>query len=129
LQRVWLPANRGALRVTRWRGGIARESRAHHPFQPEIITSTVAQIGSRLLFRGYCVGERSLALEAGLAAVDTTICLDEAHLVEPFSPDGRRDPRDPQPRADGAAGRVGPDADRDAGRGSHRPRSLRRQRR
>jgi CRISPR-associated endonuclease/helicase Cas3 len=72
------------LRVTRWRGGIARESRASHPFQPEIITSTVAQIGSRLLFRGYGVGERSLALEAGLAAVDTTICLDEAHLAEPF---------------------------------------------
>ena len=72
------------LRVTRWRGGIARESRAHHPFQPEVITSTVAQIGSRLLFRGYGVGERSLALEAGLAAVDTTICLDEAHLAEPF---------------------------------------------
>lgn len=72
------------LRVTRWRGGLARESRAHHPFQPEVITSTVAQIGSRLLFRGYGVGQRSLALEAGLAAVDTTICLDEAHLAEPF---------------------------------------------
>lgn len=72
------------LQVTRWRGGLARESRAHHPFQPEVITSTVAQIGSRLLFRGYGVGERSLALEAGLAAIDTTICLDEAHLAEPF---------------------------------------------
>ncbi|MDQ3677372.1 MAG: type I-U CRISPR-associated helicase/endonuclease Cas3, partial [Actinomycetota bacterium] len=72
------------LRVTRWRGGVTRESRGHHPFQPEIITSTVAQIGSSLLFRGYGVGERSLALEAGLAAVDTTICLDEAHLAEPF---------------------------------------------
>jgi CRISPR-associated endonuclease/helicase Cas3 len=72
------------LRVTRWRGGLARESRAYHPFQPEVITSTVAQIGSRLLLRGYGVGERSLALEAGLAAVDTTICLDEAHLAEPF---------------------------------------------
>lgn len=72
------------LRVTSWRGGLSRESRAHHPFQPEVITSTVAQIGSSLLFRGYGVGERSLALEAGLAAVDATICLDEAHLAEPF---------------------------------------------
>ena len=72
------------LVVSRWRGGIARETRSHHPFQAEVITSTVAQIGSRLLFRGYGVGERSLALEAGLAAVDTTICLDEAHLAEPF---------------------------------------------
>jgi len=72
------------LCVTRWRGGLARERHSHHPFQPQVITSTVAQIGSRLLFRGYGVGERSLALEAGLAAVDTTICLDEAHLAEPF---------------------------------------------
>ena len=72
------------LIVTRWRGGLAREARAHHPLQAQIITSTVAQIGSRLLFRGYGVGERSLALEAGLAGVDTTICLDEAHLAEPF---------------------------------------------
>ena len=72
------------LVVTRWRGGIAREPGAHHPFQAQVITSTIAQIGSRLLFRGYGVGERSLALEAGLAGVDTTICLDEAHLAEPF---------------------------------------------
>lgn len=73
------------LEVTRWRGGLPRETtRAKSPLQPEVVTSTVAQIGSRLLFRGYGVGERSLALEAGLAAVDTTICLDEAHLAEPF---------------------------------------------
>src|SRR5438132_1258559 len=68
-----------------WQHALAtRLASVHHPFQPEIITSTVAQIGSRLLFRGYGVGERSLALEAGLAAVDATICLDEAHLAEPF---------------------------------------------
>lgn len=72
------------LEVTRWRGGIAPERVTRHPFQPEIITSTVAQIGSRLLFRGYGVGSRSLALAAGLAGVDTTICLDEAHLAGPF---------------------------------------------
>ena len=72
------------LVATRWRGGLARERTAYHPFQPEVITSTVAQIGSRLLFRGYGVGERSLALAAGLAGTDTTICLDEAHLAGPF---------------------------------------------
>ncbi len=72
------------LVATRWRGGLAIGSPAHHPLQPEIITSTVAQVGSRLLFRGYGVGRRSLAVQAALTAVDTTVCLDEAHLAEPF---------------------------------------------
>lgn len=72
------------LVATRWRGGIHDPTERREAFQPEIITSTVAQIGSRLLFRGYGIGERSLAMAAGLAAVDSTICLDEAHLAEPF---------------------------------------------
>lgn len=72
------------LLVSRWRGQVRVEPRAHHPLQPQVITSTVAQVGSRLLFRGFGVGQRSLALEAALCAVDTTICLDEAHLAEPF---------------------------------------------
>lgn len=72
------------LDVVRWRGQVRIESRSHHPLQPQIITSTVAQVGSRMLFRGFGVGERSLALEAALAAVDSTVCLDEAHLSEPF---------------------------------------------
>ncbi len=73
------------LVATRWRGGgIAVDQRALHPFQPEVITSTVAQVGSRLLFRGYGVGRRSLSVQAALCGVDTNICLDEAHLAEPF---------------------------------------------
>ena len=72
------------LVATRWRGGLQDAPERCGPLQPQIISSTVAQIGSRLLFRGYGVGERSLAIEAGLAACDTTICLDEAHLAEPF---------------------------------------------
>jgi CRISPR-associated endonuclease/helicase Cas3 len=72
------------LVATRWRGGIPIGSPAQHPLQPEIITSTVAQVGSRLLFRGYGVGSRSLPVQAALAAVDTTVCIDEAHLAEPF---------------------------------------------
>ena len=72
------------LVATRWRGGIATDRSLYSPTQAQVITSTVAQIGSRLLFRGYGVGRRSLAVEAGLAACDTTICLDEAHLTEPF---------------------------------------------
>ncbi len=72
------------LVATRWRGGVSVDRRSWHPFQPEVITSTVAQVGSRLLFRGYGVGRRSLSVQAALTGVDTTICLDEAHLVEPF---------------------------------------------
>ncbi len=72
------------LAVTRWRGGLDEQRQLFGPLQPHVITSTVAQIGSRLLFRGYGVAEGSLAMEAGLAAADTTICLDEAHLAEPF---------------------------------------------
>ncbi len=72
------------LVATRWRGGLEGRPERCGPLQPQIISSTIAQIGSRLLFRGYGVGRRSLAIEAGLAACDTTICLDEAHLAEPF---------------------------------------------
>jgi CRISPR-associated endonuclease/helicase Cas3 len=72
------------LVATRWRGGLEERTELQSPLQAEVITSTVAQIGSRLLFRGYGVGRRSLSLAAGLAACDTTICLDEAHLADPF---------------------------------------------
>lgn len=72
------------LVATRWRGGLDEPAEMHGALQPQIITTTIAQIGSRMLFRGYGVGRRSLALAAGLSVVDSTICLDEAHLVEPF---------------------------------------------
>lgn len=81
---VRLGGGRRPLIATRWRGGIDDPRELHGPQQPQVITSTVAQIGSRLLFRGYGVSRGSLALEAGLAACDTTICLDEAHLAGPF---------------------------------------------
>lgn len=91
------------LTVTRWRGGIDEERQLFGPLQPHVITSTVAQIGSRLLFRGYGVAEGSLAMEAGLAAADTTICLDEAHLAEPF----RQTARAVADHREAAAGSVG----------------------
>jgi CRISPR-associated endonuclease/helicase Cas3 len=74
------------LRVIRLRGGVYRdEGWAADPLTPSIIISTVDQIGSRLLFRGYGVGRRSLAREAGLLAFDTQMIIDEAHLSNIFA--------------------------------------------
>jgi CRISPR-associated endonuclease/helicase Cas3 len=74
------------LRVIRLRGGIYRDDTwAADPLTPTILVSTVDQIGSRLLFRGYAVSARSRSVQAGLLAFDTHIILDEAHLSTVFS--------------------------------------------
>jgi CRISPR-associated endonuclease/helicase Cas3 len=74
------------LRVVRLRGGTYRDDGwAADPLTPTIIVSTVDQIGSRLLFRGYGVSRRSRPLQAGLLAFDTRIILDEAHLSTVFA--------------------------------------------
>ncbi len=74
------------LRLVRLRGGVYRDDGwAGDPLTPTILVSTVDQIGSRLLFRGYGVSQRNLAVHAGLLAFDTRIILDEAHLSMVFS--------------------------------------------
>jgi CRISPR-associated endonuclease/helicase Cas3 len=74
------------LRVVRLRGGVYRDDGwAADPLTPSILVSTVDQIGSRLLFRGYGVSRRSRPLQAGLLAFDTCIILDEAHLSSVFA--------------------------------------------
>lgn len=73
------------LAVARLRGGVLRdEGWARLPSQPAIITSTVDQIGSRILFRGYGRSNLSAPIFAGLAAHDSLIVLDEAHCSVPF---------------------------------------------
>jgi CRISPR-associated endonuclease/helicase Cas3 len=67
------------------RGGTYRDDAwARSPTQPCIIASTVDQIGSRILFRGYGQSNKNWPLHAGLAGNDSLIILDEAHCSTPF---------------------------------------------
>jgi CRISPR-associated endonuclease/helicase Cas3 len=73
------------LAAARLRGGILRDDNwGRLPSQPAVITSTVDQLGSRLLFRGYGRSNLTASIFAGLAAHDSLILLDEAHCSVPF---------------------------------------------
>ncbi len=74
------------VKAVELRGGIYRDpSWCNSLIQPMIVTSTVDQVGSRLLFRGYGVSESSRPIQAAVIAHDSLIILDEAHISRAFS--------------------------------------------
>lgn len=73
------------LHVVALRGGMYRdESWTRSPNVPTVCLSTVDQIGSRLLFRGYGIREFARPIHAGLVGNDALLIIDEGHLSNPF---------------------------------------------
>lgn len=73
------------LDVLELRGGIYRDNRwARSATQPTIVCTTIDQLGSRLLFRGYGVSTNAAPIQAAIIAYDSLVLLDEAHISRPF---------------------------------------------
>lgn len=86
LQYLTASANAPPLDCFELRGGIYKnDAWVRSPLQPTVLTSTVDQVGSRMLFRGYGVSDRNLPIHASLTTHDSIVILDEAHCSHPFS--------------------------------------------
>lgn len=75
----------GEIQVVRLRGGVfGDDDWVLYPERLSIVLTTVDQLGSRLLFRGYGVSPKRWPMHAGFFSDDTLIVVDEAHLSMPF---------------------------------------------
>lgn len=73
------------IEVFTLRGGVPKERNlVRDPRSAAVVLSTVDQLGSRLLFRGYGVRDNAKPMHAGMFGFDTLLLLDEAHIAEPF---------------------------------------------
>ena len=72
--------------VVRMRGGMgaAEDTWMLNPGGLTLISTTLDQVGSRLLCRAYGASRWAAPVHAGLVGNDALIVIDEAHLVEPF---------------------------------------------
>lgn len=71
--------------VERMRGGLTWSwNWMNRPDRLAIVVGTVDQLGSRMLFRGYGLGQRLSSIDAALVGNDSLIVVDEAHLAEPL---------------------------------------------
>ncbi|HXG40321.1 MAG TPA: type I-U CRISPR-associated helicase/endonuclease Cas3 [Candidatus Limnocylindrales bacterium] len=74
------------LDVVAMRGGLTWSWRwAATAHQPLVVVGTVDQFGSRLLFRGYGVGENLRSIDAAMCGTDALVIVDEAHLSVPLA--------------------------------------------
>lgn len=85
-QRLRSYGGRRPLDCVALRGGVYRDDHwVRDPLQPTVLASTVDQIGSRLLYRGYGLRSDKLTpIHTGLVANDALVILDEAHCANPF---------------------------------------------
>lgn len=80
-----LPDGEDPLVVERMRGGISWDWRwLDRPDRAAVVVGTVDQLGSRLFFRGYGVGQTLAPIDAALVGTDSLFVVDEAHLSAAF---------------------------------------------
>lgn len=84
-QQLLRTGSKEPFKVVRERGGVFRDRGwMTDPRTPLLVSTTVDQMGSGVLFRKYGAPRRNWPLYAGIMSTDAVLVSDEAHLSEPF---------------------------------------------